>query len=255
MVPTESKNWILIRGLARGVGHWGSFPEKLKQNFPNDNFYFVDIPGNGYLSEQATPLKVANFIDSFNAQLEKQNFDFLLPTFGLSLSLGSMAMVEWAKQRPKLFQKIILMNTSAANFSNIFHRLSFDAMALGYRLSQIKSLADREVESLEITTSLSKDQIKTDFKKELDLMVQFSEKYAAKSANVLRQLIAGSTYRFPKNPPTEVLILSGSKDKFVSAKCSNAIAKYWNCAHRIHPEAGHDISFQFPDWVIEQIVT
>ena len=102
------RNWILIRGLARGAGHWANFPEKLMQAFPNDKVYCVDIPGNGYLNEIPTPLKVSDFIPSFEEQLKQQNFDASIPTYGYSLSLGSMAMVEWAKQRPGFFKKMYI---------------------------------------------------------------------------------------------------------------------------------------------------
>ena len=257
MVPTaqnpEVKNWILIRGLARGAGHWGSFPEKLHKAFPNDKIYYVDVPGNGYLNKVATPLKVSKFVDSFDEQLKKQSFDFTLPTYGYSLSLGSMGMVEWAKQRPGFFKKIYISNTSAANFSNVFKRLSIDAMRLGVRMRFMHTPEDKEVASLELTTSLSKKQILSDYKHAFDSMLSFSKTNSANPKNIIRQLVAASTYAFPQTPPTEVVLMSGGKDRFVSAQCSKDIENKWHCKHVIHPDAGHDISFQFPDWVIEQI--
>lgn len=258
MVPTEQdslgqKNWILIRGLARGMGHWGEFPDKLQKAFPNDKIYYVDVPGNGSLKDVPTPFKVSEFIASFEEQLKKQNFNSTLPTYGYSLSLGSMGMVEWANQRPGFFKKIFISNTSAANFSNVFKRLSVDAMKLGLRMSSLRTPEEREIASLEVTTTLSKDQILTDFKKSYDQMLSYSITNSAYPKNILRQLIAASKYAFPKNPPTEVILMSGSKDRFVSAQCSRDIENHWRCTHVIHPEAGHDISFQFPEWIIEQI--
>lgn len=257
MVPsaqnTVVRNWILIRGLARGAGHWGVFPEKLQQAFPHDKIYYVDVPGNGYLNQVTTPLKVSEFVVTFDDQLKKQGFDFSLPTYGYSLSLGSMAMVEWAKQRPGFFKKIYISNTSAANFSNVFKRLSVDAMALGVRMRFLHTPEDREIASLEVTTTLSKEQILSDYKKAFQSMLSFSKTNPAKPKNILRQLLAASTYTFPKAPPTEVVLMSGGKDRFVSAQCSKDIENKWHCKHLIHPDAGHDISFQFPDWVVEKI--
>jgi pimeloyl-ACP methyl ester carboxylesterase len=253
MVPKETKNWILIRGLARGIGHWASFQDRLKNAFPHDAIHSIDIEGNGLLYQKRTPLNIKHFIRNFKNQLKAQNFNFSIPTYGLSLSLGSMAMVEWARQEPHFFKKIILMNTSAANFSNVLSRLSPQAMILGLRLAGLNSLIDREVESLYLTTSLERDQIRRDFKHDLELIVHFSQKYPTQIINIFRQLIAAASYRFPQKSPTDILILNGSKDKFVSPQCSIDIAKKWNCEIRIHPEAGHDISFQFPDWVIEQM--
>lgn len=257
MVPTaqnpQIKNWILIRGLARGAGHWGLFPQKLKKAFPNDKIYFVDVPGNGLLNKESTPLKISQFIASFEDQLKKQNFDFTLPTYGYSLSLGSMAMVEWARQKPEFFKKIYISNTSAANFSNVFKRLSIDAMALGVRMRRMHTPEDKEVASLEVTTTLTKEQILSDYKHAFESMLSFSKTNSAHPKNIIRQLLAASFYSFPKQPPTEVVLMSGGKDKFVSTQCSKDIENKWHCKHVIHPDAGHDISFQFPDWVIEQI--
>ena len=247
------RNWILIRGLARGLGHWGAFPAKLQKAFPQDKIYYVDVPGNGDLKDVLTPLKVSDFITSFEDQLKKQNFDPSLPTYGYSLSLGSMGMVEWAAQRPKLFKKIYISNTSAANLSNVFKRLSTDAFRLGLRMSRLKNPEDREMASLEVTTTLSKDQILKEYQDSFKAMLNYSITNSAHPKNILRQLIAASMYKFPQVAPTEVVLMSGSKDRFVSAQCSKDIENRWKCTHVIHPEAGHDISFQFPDWVIEQI--
>lgn len=257
MVPSEQNsvvhNWILIRGLARGLGHWAAFPEKLQNKFPRDKIYYVDVPGNGDLNHVPTPLKVSEFIASFEDQLKKQNFDSNLITYGYSLSLGSMAMVEWAQQRPELFKKIYISNTSAANFSHVLKRLSPAAMMLGFRMGRLKKAEDRELASLEVTTTLSKEQILNDYQKSFKSMLNYSQTNSAGLNNILRQLFAAATYKFPVKAPTEVVLMSGNKDRFVSAQCSIDIKNRWNCAHIIHPEAGHDISFQFPDWVVEQL--
>lgn len=258
MVPASQnsvakKNWILIRGLARGRGHWGVFPERLQKAFPHAIIYYVDVPGNGELKDVPTPLKVADFIQSFEEQLKKQNFDATLPTYGYSLSLGSMGMIEWARQRPDLFKKIFISNTSAANFSNIFHRLSVDAMKLGLRMRFLKKPEERELASLEVTTTLSRNQIVKDYKSSYESMLSYSKTNSAHPKNIFRQLVAASKYAFPAKPPTEVILMSGSKDKFVSAQCSKDIENKWHCKHIIHPEAGHDITFQFPDWVVQQM--
>lgn len=247
------KNWILIRGLGRGSGHWGPFPEKLKQAFPDDSIYFVDVPGNGQLHKLDTPLKISEFISHLDEQLLQQNFNFQNPTYGYSLSLGSMAMVEWAQQRPDLFKKIYISNTSAANFSNVFKRLSVDALKLGFRMRKMKSHHERELASLLLTTTLSEQQILNDYKKAYESMIDFSHTHCARPRNILRQLIAAATYSFPSEPPVETILMSGGKDQFVSAKCSIDIEIAWQCPHIVHPEAGHDISFQFPDWVVEKL--
>jgi len=253
MVSSSEKNWILIRGLARGRGHWAYFPEYLKSAFPNDHFYFIDIPGNGELRHTTTPLSVSQFIPFFEEQLIQQNFDHERPTFGLSLSLGSMAMVEWAKQRPSLFQKIILMNTSAANFSSVFDRLSPTALILGFKLLWVTEPIQREILSLKATTSLTRKELINQHSHDLKKLANYSLAYGTQKLNIFRQLIAAALYQFPNSQPCNVILINGLKDKFVSPKCSQAIAKKWSLDLVEHTEAGHDIAIQYPDWIIDQM--
>lgn len=253
MVSPLTKNWILIRGLARGRGHWASFPEYLKKAFPNDFFYYVDIPGNGDLNHLPTPISISDFIPFFEGQLKQQNFDPQWPTFGLSLSLGSMSMVEWAKQKPSLFKKIILMNTSAANFSSVFERLSPTALLLGFKLLWVKDPVHREVLSLLATTSLNKSELLNQYSDDLKKLADYSRVHGTQKLNIIRQLIAAALYQFPKLKPCDMVLINGRQDQFVSPKCSTSIAHKWSLNLVHHNTAGHDIAFQFPDWVIEQM--
>lgn len=253
MVPSAQRNWILIRGLARGVGHWGDFSKLFEKSFSEDKIYYVDIPGNGYLNHIKTPLKISEFIPFFEKQLRQQNFNANLPTYGYSLSLGSMAMVEWARQKPDFFSQIYISNTSAGNFSNIFKRLSYKAILLGMKISHLQDIRQKELAALLITTSMSKEQIEQSHQQQLSSIVKYSQEYPTHPKNILRQLIAASIFYFPREAPTEVILMSGLKDQFVSPSCTVDIEKHWKCRHHKHPTAGHDISMQDPEWVIEKI--
>ncbi|EER57837.1 hypothetical protein AcdelDRAFT_4590, partial [Acidovorax delafieldii 2AN] len=35
--------------------------------------------------------------------------------------------------------------------------------------------------------------------------------------------------------------------------CSLAIARHWQCALALHPQAGHDLPLDAPQWVIAQV--
>ena len=254
MVPRTSRSWILVRGLGRGIGHWATFQERLKNKFPSDRFYFIDLPGNGYLFDVEAPTDLSEYTPYLIQQLKKQNYDFKDKAYGLGFSLGAMALVELQNFAPDFFEKLILINTSAANFSSVFDRLSPKAFWLAFQLLFIKNLAARELKTLTVTTSLKAAVITDKYKKDLDLIVKFSQKYRSKISNILRQLLAAARYRFPLRRNCRVLILSGAKDVFVSPKCSKDIEKIWQCEHEIHPNAGHDICFEDPDWVIENMI-
>ena len=254
MVPRTSRSWILIRGLGRGVGHWATFESRIKSKFPTDRFYFIDLPGNGYMHKIETPTDLTEFTPYMIQQLKKQNYDFKDKAYGLGFSLGAMALVELQNFAPDFFEKIILINTSAANFSSVFDRLRFKAILLAFQLLFIKDLAARELKTLTVTTTLTEAAITEKYKKDLDLIIQYSQNHRSKPSNIWRQLLAASGYQFPIRRNCRVLILSGAQDSFVSPKCSKAIEKNWQCEHEIHPNAGHDICFEDPDWVIENMI-
>ncbi len=254
MVSRTSRSWVLVRGLGRGIGHWATFQERIKNKFPADRFYFIDLPGNGYLHEIETPTDLVEFTPYMIQQLKKQNYDFKDKAYGLGFSLGAMALVELQSFAPNFFEKIILINTSAANFSSIFKRLRPKAIFLAFKLLFIKDLAKRELKTLTVTTSLTTKTITENYQKDLDHIIEFSQKYRSKPSNIIKQLLAASRYQFPLRRNCRVLILSGALDNFVSPKCSKAIEKQWQCEHEIHLNAGHDICFEDPDWVVENMV-
>ncbi|KGF78004.1 hydrolase, partial [Massilia sp. JS1662] len=44
-------SWVLMRGLTRESGHWGTFMGKLQARFPDDRIVALDLPGNGRLHD------------------------------------------------------------------------------------------------------------------------------------------------------------------------------------------------------------
>ena len=178
-------NWILIRGLARGQGHWGKFPQHLKKIFKKCHIYYIDLPGNGELYKTTTPLSVKNFIPSFELQLKNQNFNPEYKTYGYSLSLGSMAMAEWASHNPHLFHKIFLSNTSAACSSPFYKRLLPQAIIMGFKMSFLKDLKEKEILSLLTTTSLSRERLLQQHQEEIEGLTQYSQQKATGFKNII----------------------------------------------------------------------
>jgi pimeloyl-ACP methyl ester carboxylesterase len=74
-------------------------------------------------------------------------------------------------------------------------------------------------------------------------------------ANALRQLLAAMRYRAPRRvPPVPLLLLSGAADGLVHPACSAAVARAWRLPMAVHPDAGHDLPLDAPDWVVAQVV-
>ena len=74
------------------------------------------------------------------------------------------------------------------------------------------------------------------------------------ATNALRQLLAAARYRAPAVAPhPHILLLASQNDRLVNSRCSQAIARGWQCDLALHPQAGHDLPLDAPRWVLEQV--
>jgi len=248
--------WIVLRGLGRGFGHWGSFQDKLRGAFPRDEIYFIDLPGNGTLNQETSPIHISDYVEYLENQLKMTAFyETEGPVYGIGLSLGGMVMTEWARQFEDFFTRIFLINTSASNFSGPWRRISIPVF-----LNSIKQVfnkkglvEDFELNSLLITTSLDAQKIRKEFAHDHQSNVAFTKEYPITKKNILRQLFAASRYFFPQTLKTSVVLINGAKDRFVNPACSVDIQKRWSCKLVTHPTAGHDIAFEDAAWLIDVI--
>jgi len=84
--------------------------------------------------------------------------------------------------------------------------------------------------------------------------VKVAEAHPVAAANALRQLLAAARFMPPRSkPPIPTLVLSGLGDRLVNPRCSQAIAQAWNLPLETHPTAGHDLTLDEPEWVIEKL--
>lgn len=243
--------WIVLRGLGRSHGHWGSFQNKMRQAFPNDEIYFLDLPGNGDLNQKISPVEIRKYVPFLRKQLKATSFfETSGPVYGVGLSLGGMVMTEWVVQGDIDFKKIFLINTSASNFSGPWRRISPLVLLTSVKQLFAGSQEIFELNSLKVTTNFSEQQLKAEFKEDLLTNIEVSLKYPIHYKNIIRQLIAAAKYFFPVKINTEVILINGAKDRFVNPKCSEDIQKKWGCKLMTHPTAGHDIAFADGAWLI-----
>jgi pimeloyl-[acyl-carrier protein] methyl ester esterase len=52
-----------------------------------------------------------------------------------------------------------------------------------------------------------------------------------------------------RRPHPHVLLLAGKGDAWIDWRVSAAISRAWGAAVRVHPEAGHDLLLDDPQWV------
>lgn len=241
------RNWLLLRGLSRGRGHWGSFATKITEHFPEDHFEFIDLPGNGERNQEISPLSVEEYVHDIRQRCEfvKSNEPFQI----LAVSMGAMIAVEWMRLHPLEVKKAYLVCTSASNYSAFYERFRPINVLRAAQMVAAREAAGKEKVLMSMIAN-SKERIDAEFL----TMEAYSKLYPVKESNVLRQLFAASKYSFPRQAPGEVNLIGSYGDRLVSPQCTLNIAKKWELKAHMHPWAGHDIPIDDPHWLLEHLL-
>ncbi|WP_413584595.1 alpha/beta fold hydrolase [Bdellovibrio sp. HCB274] len=244
----KPKKWILIRGLARGKGHWGSFPQKMQKFFPNDQIEMIDLPGNGERNQEQSPLAISEYVADLRQQSQfvKQNESFHL----LGISLGAMIAVQWLNDHPQEVEKAHLICTSSASTSAFYQRYQLRNYLPTLRL--FFAAKDPELYEQTVLAMTTNDFARR--QAELPGLVEYSRKYPELRGNVVRQLLAASRFQVPKNLPKSVNLLGSFGDGLVSPHCTLQLGKLWGVEPKMHDAAGHDLPIDDPQWVLEQLL-
>lgn len=252
MKGAKSMTWILLRGLIREGRHWEDFPDRLRQRVQPAAVWTPDLPGNGRLSHLPSPTSVSGMVQALRRSLYEQG---ARPPFRVvALSLGAMVTVEWMRHWPGEIAAAALINTSSGRFSPPWHRLR--PAIYGRLLRDVvfsRETVAGEYAILDITSNLrSRDFLWQLARKWAD----YDHEFPVGTANTLRQLWAAIRFRAPARPVSGVptLIINGAGDRLVDHRCSEALSRAWSLPLRQHPEAGHDLPLDAPDWLLERLL-
>ena len=239
-------NWIFLRGLTRESRHWGNFIEQFQQTLHGGRVVALDLPGNGLLNQQRSPISVHDMVAHCRAELALRH---LAPPYQLlAMSLGAMVAVAWADAYPQEISANVLISTSMRPFSAFYHRLrpaNYGALLKLLVGRATPELWERTI--LRITANLAHDDV-------LPLWLALRRDCPVSRVNALRQLIAAARFRAATvQPLTPTLLLAGVQDHLVSFECSVALAKTWQCNLSLHPSAGHDLPLDDGTWVADQV--
>lgn len=240
--------WVLLRGLGREARHWGRFPAELQRNLPgSDAVVTLDLPGNGRRWRESSPVDVDGLMQA--ARREIAGYPHRPPYVLVALSLGGMVALRWAALEQRRVRACILINSSLGGLSPFWQRLQPGSYAtlLGLLLPG-RSEESREEDILRLTSNLSPPQLP------VQEWAGYAQACPVTRVNVLRQLWAAARFRAEGlQPPVPTLLLAGRGDRLVSPRCSRAMAQAWGVPLREHPEAGHDLALDDPQWAIGQI--
>lgn len=237
--------WVLLRGLTRERGHWGGFVEQLAGQLPGARILALDVPGNGELYRQPSPLSIPGMVASCRAQLRAQGVDE--PCYVLAKSLGAMVAVAWAAAYPAELAGCVLVNTSFAGLCPWYRRLRPANYPALLRVLWTDDDCEHEAAILRMTSRVADPAV-------LEHWVELRRRHPVSRRNAIRQLLAAACFRLPACPPSvPMLLLAGQGDTLVDPRCSLALARRWGLPLRLHPAAGHDLPLDDGPWVAQQI--
>lgn len=240
-------NWILIRGLSREKRHWARFPELFQDAYPDSLIKVIELPGVGSKNQESSPTSIDGFVDKLRREFVsfKEDKDWGI----VSVSLGGMIALTWASRHPNDFKKIVTINSSAGNLSKVHERLSPEAIQKILKLFFKNDLIERERVILELTNNI------TPITEELvETWASYGREYPLKREVFLKQLFAASRFKVPEKIKIPYLILVGAKDRLTNPLCSQYLGKHFEITPEEHPEAGHDLPLEDPEWLVKKIV-
>lgn len=247
---TAQLHFTLIRGLVREAGHWGRFRAILQHHFPTALVTTIDLPGAGTRFRERAPTSVSDMV-------EQMRQDYLAAkgtnqhAHLVAISLGGMIALEWLRSHPTDFQSATFINTSFGDLSAPHQRLKPSALAHLLPVPLLRSTAAREQKILELVTNH-----RAHFDETLREWTSIAEARPVGLKNTFRQLLAASRFRtHGYAPQIPVHVLAGLHDRMVDVECSRAIARRWGVLLQEHPTAGHELSNDAPEWIVEQIQT
>jgi pimeloyl-ACP methyl ester carboxylesterase len=242
---TPSK-WFFLRGLVRETGHWQDFLHRFASEVPGAEAIGLDLPGNGARFAESSPLTIDETVDKVRADFLSRQGD---RNFLCAISLGAMVGFAWLERYPEDFRGAVFMNTSLRGLSPFHERLRPGIYGEVLKALFTKDHVRKEELILGMTSSTRVG--------DASLAQAWAEIHGVRpvsTSNFFRQLLAAARFRPPRTaPPVPVLLLNGAGDRLCAPTASERIALHWNLPLRTHLTAGHDLTLDAPNWVVEEI--
>jgi pimeloyl-ACP methyl ester carboxylesterase len=240
-------NWIFLRGLMRERRHWGSFPDAFRQAMPDARIVMLDLPGNGERHADSSPVRVAEMLRACRADLHARGLHGPYRLF--ALSLGAMLATAWCTAYPDEISAAVQVNTSMRPHGRFYQRLRWQNYGAFAALAVAGNVLRQESTILRLTSNRHGGDAGL-----LADWIGYQRQHPVRRANALRQLLAAARFHAPAGAPAVPLLLLASRgDRLVDCSCSVRLAQAWHAELRLHPDAGHDLPLDDPDWVARTV--
>jgi pimeloyl-ACP methyl ester carboxylesterase len=243
--------FLLLRGLSRQQAHWGTFPKQLASAFSKQgiqaDFFFEDLPGFGERFQQKSPASIEGIADILAQRLEQIPGKLQL----IGISMGGMLALELAKRYPHKCQSLAMINSSVKPAASFYQRLQPRAYPAFLKAWFYPFRQASEQQILNISTEKYQNDPAL-----LDTWLYYRQSQPPSRVAAFKQILAAARYQAPSVKPLKhVLLIASRHDKIASYRCTQQLADYWGLTPLIHPDAGHDLPLDAPEWLVEQLVS
>lgn len=250
--PAElPRNWILLGGVGRECARWADAPQVLLQQLrliePASQLRLLDLPGTGRYWRERSPARVGELVEGLRARVQSLDGPLGL----VSSSVGAALAVEWARRHPQDLAALVLISPVLRPFTPLLRAVrpglwpTLFALLMGRRSPL--ALDERLFAS---TTNRRADVVALDSE-----WRRLRDEHPVMLRNVWAQGLAVWRYEASRRRPHgRVLLLTGHADQWFDWRISQAISRAWGAALRVHPDAGHDLLLDDPDWVARSLV-
>jgi len=248
--PEWPQHWVLLGGVGRECARWPEAPQVLVQRLrrmePASQLHLLDLPGTGQRWQERSPSQVAELVEGLRAQVRSLE----APIGLIASSVAAALATEWARRYPQELGALVLVSPVLRPFTPLLRAVrpglwpTLAALLLGRRSPW--ALDERLFAS---TTNLRADVMGLDTE-----WRRLRDEHPVKLRNVCAQGLAVWRYEASRRRPHgRVLLLAGHADQWFDWRISQAISRAWGAAVRVHPEAGHDLLLDDPDWVARSV--
>lgn len=242
--------WLFLRGLAREQRHWGDFGQRFEQEIAGARVHCLDLPGTGSEWGREAPTEVSDTVLDVRERWLARRHNESHPWALLSMSLGGMVAMEWARLFPNDFSRLVVINASAGGISAPWQRIRWRSVPTLLTAVAVSDHKARERLVLAATTThLSRRTADTT-----------AEAWAALAGHrpigrqvFVNQMKAAARFRFAGGLDVPTLILASAGDRLVNPSCSVRLAHRLGAPLAMHPTAGHDIPLDDPAWVSKTV--
>ena len=235
------KHLVLLRGLAREAAHWLDFPQQLAQTLGSDwTIHCIDFPGCGSQFQQPALASIQQMTDYVRAQ--SSALKIAQPVYVIGISMGGMIALNWAQQFPQELAGTVLINSSAGD-QPLHWRLRARAWPA---IVAALVLPVRWREHL-VLRYVSNNRL--NFTAHLQQWLAIQKQHPVSRATIITMLGAAARFHPQRDCRVRGLIIASAGDRLVDCSASKDLAQRFNWPLQLHPNAGHDLPIDDPNWL------